>query len=443
MNTVTLAPRGAHRLVALAVVGVLIAIAFAILTPPTSAQAATVDVSTSCATVDVRLGAHPDKAEVSVVIDGEHQTEGANEGWYLFKSSFTGRYAFEPDAAHRYAVSVNSFAADSGGKDFTPGVGGDYLYEGETTPCTGLKVTAAASSCVSDSRADKQQISLEISKLRPSVTYLTEVLDTAGAVVTHFQFRTAPVVNKTFSGLTAGETYLVRVTDQSNDVLSGATSVTIPGCAGDMDLDTVTTSCVGASAEISAHLAGLVSGRSYTAILTPGSARVAIDGNDGEGALRFSDLDANKTYGVRVEDDNAPRAVRAQVTTPACSAAGSAGGSSNAGSLGGAADADAADAPRSGARASFTPALATFRAVSTSTEIAQASTDAGADTAGPGDEPGSYVASGTAAGDAGPVVAASSVAVPTALWLVPASILIAASLLAFLLWRRRRSSLQN
>ncbi|WP_165067056.1 hypothetical protein [Marisediminicola senii] len=288
-----------------------LAVAFAVgLAPAHAAQAETPGVDATCSTLSVKPKGFAAKGEVRVTIDGEVQTEGTDDGWRSFTGSFTGVYRFDPVLEHEYTVEVNSFGADSAGRDFSDGEGYDASYTGPTTPCAPVEITASGSNCVSDTRVDKMTLNLEISELRRSTTYLVEVL-AHDEVVTHFQFRTAPVVQKTFSGLTAGERYEVRVTDQSDDALSSRTSVLIPGCAAPIALDATATSCAtpGSAPAIVAELSGLVDGRSYEARLTPGDRVQAVSGSAADSTLTFGDLEPGTGYVVTVTDDAAPRSV--------------------------------------------------------------------------------------------------------------------------------------
>ncbi|MWB98966.1 hypothetical protein [Agromyces seonyuensis] len=452
--------RAAVRVAAIAAAAVVATAA--LVAAPVAAQAAdsgTAEVTASCASLVVKLRTFAAGGEVSIVVDGETQTDGDADGWRTIGTSFTRTYAFEPDVAHDYTVRVNSFADGSAGREFRAGTGGDALFSGPTTPCDAVQVLASASSCDAAKRVDSQKLGLEISRLRPSVTYLVEVTDASGEVVDHFQFRTSPVVNKTFSGLSAGETYGIRVTDQSNDVLSGSTSVTIPACAQAIDLTSLTTSCTGGAASATATLADLVPGRSYTAELTPGGATAAIAGADGSGELRLTGLADDTEYTLVVTDDDAAIAARAAATTPTCASsaggdgtgstpsgsgtgAGSSSGSGGSGSTGGsAADGTAAGSAASGSAASSGPRIVFAAAVQgvNGTDLAQAAVAGSDDESGegPGDD-GASSATGTVGGDAGAALGAADAGASLWLWLGG---ILAAALAALAVWfavRHRR-----
>lgn len=302
--------------------------------PAAPASAETPGVTATCATLTVKPNGYAAKGEVRVVIDGEVQTDGDEDGWTEFKGSFPGVYAFEPDVAHTYTVEINSYAADSSGDGFTPGVGGDATFRGPTVPCAAVGITAAASNCLSEKAAQKQAVDLEFTGLRRSVTYLAEVIDAGGATVKHFQFRTSPVVEHRFSGLDAGAQYRVRLTDQSNPILSDETTVAIPGCAAVPTVDAHMSRCTPDSrtARVVATLSDLPVGRVYAVALHHGSynaVRFATDA-DGAEAPTFEDVPRGARYTLTVADDAAPMSVEVAVDVPSC-AADSPSGSASAG----------------------------------------------------------------------------------------------------------------
>lgn len=438
---------------------------------PAAAQAATSDVSATCTTLDVKLRTFAERGEVSILLDGEYQTDGTDDGWQSVGTSFTRSYAFEPLVAHAYTVRVNSFDSSSGGASFVPGTGADAEYVATTKPCSPVSVVAVGSSCVSDKRVDKQTLSLEITGLRAKVTYLVEVLDENGEVTDHFQFRTAPVVNKTFSGLTAGQTYRVRVTDQSNDVLSGGTTTSLVGCAAPASLENALASCVGGTGRITADIEGLVPGRTYTAALSPTGATVALTPSSGNGVITFTGVPRGD-YVVTLDDDDAPLSARAAVSVAECGAAsgsagsgsggsgesggGSVGGGSSSGgstgdtttpgastSTGGGAPAVRSGGGRSGATGGATSVSGSFAEAVTlglsPAVSADGTVDGSIDTSdasGPGDDQ-SY-ASGSVADELTSAPSASE----TILWpwvLVAAGVLAAVALIALALLKRRRT----
>ena len=319
-----------RRAIAVALVTAVGALTLVVIAPA-AAQAATSDVSATCTTLDVKLRTFADKGAVSILVDGEYQTVGDEDGWQSVGTSFTRSYAFEPVVAHTYTVRVNAFDAASGGASFTPGTGADAEYDASTAPCSPVKVSAVGSSCVSDKRVDKQTLSLEISGLRAKVTYLVEVLDANGKVADHFQFRTAPVVNKTFSGLTAGQTYRVRVSDQTNDVLSGGTTTTLVGCAAPVSLENVVASCVGGAGQISADVEGLVAGRAYSAVLSPSGKTLALAPSASTGVITFAKVPQGN-YVLTLDDDDAALSARASVTVADCAIGSGSNGNGSAGS---------------------------------------------------------------------------------------------------------------
>ena len=319
-----------RRAIAVALVTAVGALTLVVIAPA-AAQAATSDVSATCTTLDVKLRTFADKGAVSILVDGEYQTVGDEDGWQSVGTSFTRSYAFEPVVAHTYTVRVNAFDAASGGASFTPGTGADAEYNASTVPCSPVKVSAVGSSCVSDKRVDKQTLSLEISGLRAKVTYLVEVLDANGEVADHFQFRTAPVVNKTFSGLTAGQTYRVRVSDQTNDVLSGGTTTTLVGCAAPVSLENVVASCVGGAGQISADVEGLVAGRAYSAVLSPSGKTLALAPSASTGVITFAKVPQGN-YVLTLDDDDAALSARASVTVADCATGSGSNGNGSAGS---------------------------------------------------------------------------------------------------------------
>lgn len=433
---------------------------------PAAAQAATSDVSATCTTLDVKLRTFADRGEVSILLDGEYQTDGTADGWQSVGTSFTRSYAFEPVVAHTYTVRVNSFDPDSGGASFTPGTGADAEYSATTHPCSPVSVAAVGSSCVSDKRIDKQTLSLEITGLRARVTYLVEVLDESGEITDHFQFRTAPVVNKTFSGLTAGQTYRVRVTDQSNDVLSGGTTATLVGCAAPASLENAVASCVGGTGRIVADVEGLVPGRAYTASLSPSAATLRLAPSSANGVITFTGVPRGD-YVVTLDDDDAPLSARAAVTVAECGTGAesggngsggtgeSAGGSAGSGSTGasaapGSSTSNGGGSPavrsgggRSGAMGGATSVSATFTEAVTlglspavSPDGAVDDTIDTSDASGPGDD-GSY-ASGSVADE----LSSAPSATETVIWpwvLAGAGVLAALALIALALLRRRRT----
>ncbi|TDS80861.1 hypothetical protein [Amnibacterium kyonggiense] len=292
------------------------------------AQAETPGVVASCAGLTVKPNGYAAKGELRIVIDGEVQTDGDESGWTTFKGSYPGVYTFEPNLPHTYAVEIDSFADDSAGRSFEPGTGGDVRIAGTTTPCSPVVVTGAGSNCTSASGAGKQSMSLEFSGLRRSVTYLSEVLDADGEVVKHFQFRTAPVVEHRFTGLSAGSTYTARVTDQSNPVLSGSAIVRIGDCATTPTVSLRFSPCSAdrRHASLRADLSDLVAGRDYGVDASAGSPR--------ERTLRAAGPTATTTFAglvrgtdvvVTVADEDAPRSIRIAATVPSCGTA--AGGS--------------------------------------------------------------------------------------------------------------------
>jgi hypothetical protein len=317
------------RAIAAALVTALGALALVVVAP-VAAQAATSDVSATCTTLDVKLRTFAEKGAVSILVNGEYQTVGDEAGWQSVGTSFTRSYAFEPVVAHSYTVRVNAFDGASGGASFAPGTGADAEYVASTVPCSPVSVSAVGSSCVSDKRVDKQTLSLEIRGLRAKVTYLVEVLDENGEVADHFQFRTAPVVNKTFSGLTAGQTYRVRVSDQTNDVLSGGTTTTLVGCAAPVSLENVGASCVGGTGRISADVEGLVPGRSYGATLAPVGKSLTLTPATSTGVITFAGV-TRGDYLLTLDDDDAPLSARASVTVADCATGSGSGGTAGSG----------------------------------------------------------------------------------------------------------------
>lgn len=423
---------------------------------PSAAQAATSDVSATCTTLDVKLRTFADRGEVSILLDGEYQTDGTEDGWQSVGTSFTRSYAFEPVVAHTYTVRVNSFDAGSAGVSFSPGTGADAEYVATTDPCSPVSVAAVGSSCVSDKRIDKQTLSLEITGLRAKVTYLVEVLDENGEVADHFQFRTAPVVTKTFSGMTAGQTYRVRVTDQSNDVLSGGTTATLVGCAAPASLENTVASCVGGAGRVVADVEGLVPGRAYTAALAPSGVTLRLTPSSADGVITFTGVPRGD-YVVTLDDDAAPLTARAAVSVAECGTGAGSGGSDGSGgdgSTGGSTSTGASNgvgAPsvrsgggRSGAAGGATSVSATFTEAVTLALSPAVSPDGTvhdtidtSEASGPGDDE-SY-ASGSVADELTSAPSASEAVV----WpwvLVAAGSLAALSLIALALLKRRRAA---
>lgn len=336
-------PSFSLRRVAASLVTVLLAGGLAALIEAPAAQAESLNVVANCSTLTVKPNGFAAKGEVRVLVDGEVQTDGTDDGWRAFKGSFSGVYAFDPTLAHDYTVEINSFGSDSASYAFKPGTGYDASYEGPTTPCSAVSVSAAASNCVSAKSIDKQSVNLTFSDLRRSVTYLAEVL-LDNEVVAHFQFRTSPIVTKTFGGLTAGERYEVRLTDQSDDSLSARSWVRIPGCATRTTVSTWVQQC-GASGQtgaISAAIGGLVSGRHYTVAVRPAlgaQPTQTISGDSDDATVYFVDLPVSVHYSVSVSDDAAPRTtVSSPVQLTSCGTAatppGVPGGATNGGSPG-------------------------------------------------------------------------------------------------------------
>jgi len=460
-----------RRAIAVALVTAVGALALVVIAPA-AAQAATSDVTATCTTLDVKLRTFAEKGAVSILLDGEYQSVGDENGWQSVGTSFTRSYAFEPVVAHTYTVRVNAFDAASGGAAFTPGTGADAEYDASTAPCSPVTVAALGSSCVSEKRVDKQTLSLEISGLRSKVTYLVEVLDDNGDIVDHFQFRTAPVVDKRFSGLTAGQTYRVRVSDQTNDVLSGGTTATLVGCAAPMDLHNVVASCVGGAGRITAVVEGLVPGRTYSAALSPSGATLALTPVATTGVITFTGV-ARGDYVVSVDDDAAALTSRAGVTVAQC-ASGSGSGSGSGGTTGtgsnsGGSDSGTSSTPGSTAGGASTvspntgasagrPAVGRSAArVSTTVSASFAETlslglspaitpDAGiasptdtSDGAGPGDGDVSYASGSGSAADELSSAASSSVWTAWPWLLGAAGILAALAVIAFALLKRRRT----
>lgn len=287
-------------------------------------------ISDTCSSLVVKPKGFVDKGEVRVVVDGEIQTDGSTQrdssgdDWRVFKGSFPGVYDFDPTVAHRYSVDLNSFGADSAGRDFTPGSGSDATVSGMTTPCSPVSLRVATTNCTNPDRSAQQGLDLSVGSLRRSTTYLIEVL-TGGEVVKHFQFRTQPEITKHFSGLLAGVDYVVRVTDQSDDGLSTVESVTLPGCAAPVSLQATVSQCtaVGGSRSITADIASLVTGRGYDVALTrsgsgSGQPIVSLVGDDLDHRVEFSGL-AVGAYRVEVSDDAAPRTTRsAELQVASC-----------------------------------------------------------------------------------------------------------------------------
>lgn len=457
------------RMIAAALATSIGALALVVIAP-SAAQAATSDVLATCTTLDVKLRTFADRGEVSILLDGEYQTDGSEDGWQSVGTSFTRSYAFEPVVAHAFTVRVNSFDAGSGGTAFVPGTGADAEYVSTTDPCSPVSVAATGSSCVSEKRINKQTLSLEITGLRAKVTYLVEVFDENGEVTDHFQFRTAPVVNKTFSGLTAGQTYRVRVTDQSNDVLSGGTTASLVGCATPASLENATSSCVGGTGRIVADVEGLVSGRAYTAALSPSGVTLRLTPSSATGVIAFSGVPRGD-YVLTLDDDDAPLSARAAVTVAECSAGGSTpggaagsgssgGGSTGSGSTGsgsngngaapGTSTSSGAGSPtvrsgggRSGVTggstsvsASFTESVTLGLAPAVSEDGVVDDTIDASDASGPGD--GESYASGSVADD----LAAAPSASETIVWpwvLAAAGVLAAVAVIALALLKRRRT----
>jgi hypothetical protein len=305
--------RAAWRILAALAVAVLVALGIAVVQPATAAHAETPNVTPSCASLSVKPNGFAAKGEIRIVVDGEVQTDGDEDGWTVFKGSFSGLYTFEPVVEHDYRVEINSYATASDGTAFSPGTGADVSFVGTTAPCAPVSIDAGTSNCVSEKQAAKQSIDLTFTGLRKSVTYLAEVF-ADGSRVTHFQFRTAPEVHKTFSGLQAGTRYDIRLTDQSNDVLSAGTSVTIPGCAAVVSLESDVQQCTAENrgAWIVATVTDLVPGRTYRLDLVPsgsfeGSVAM-LDGNEGSYTVQYGPVSAGD-YRLTLEDDAAPRVV--------------------------------------------------------------------------------------------------------------------------------------
>ncbi|MFD1715385.1 hypothetical protein ACFSBZ_12990 [Amnibacterium flavum] len=326
------------RAIAAAVIAMILGAGIAVTATALPASAENLGVSANCSTLTVKPNGFASKGEVRVLVDGEVQTEGTDDGWRSFKGSFSGVYTFEPTVAHDYEVQINSFGADSDGRGFAPGTGYDATYTGPTTACAPVDIAAAASNCVSPSRIDKQSINLTFSELRRSVTYLAEVV-LNGDVVTHFQFRTAPVVQKTFSGLTAGEKYEIRLTDQSDDSLSARAFVPIAGCADRSTVTLTAGECAPRSggSSLSAELTGLVDGREYTLAVSQSagdrSSRAVAGGKDT--VVTFADVPAG-AYTVTLSDDAAPRVTTSEpVTVAECADGSGAGGAAGPGSSSG------------------------------------------------------------------------------------------------------------
>ncbi|PJI94215.1 hypothetical protein [Luteimicrobium subarcticum] len=314
-------------------------------------------VAATCSGLVVKPHGYVDKGEVRIVVDGEGQTDGGDDGWTEFKGSFPGVYLFEPDVPHDYTVEVNSYAADSGGRTFTPGIGGDVEVTGPTVPCSPVDVAATTTVCAYDWQAEKQSIDLTMTNLRAHVTYLVEVLH-EGDVVTHFQFRNAPTELKTFSLLHAGTDYQVRVTDQTNGVLSRTVDVPVPGCAARAAVTAAPTACTpDGLAGVSVVLADLVPGRDYVVGLArsggsdDGARSTALHATATATSVVFPGVAAG-TYVPSLADADAPRVVRAEpVVVGSCSPSGAdpapGGGAGAAGSGTGSGD-GAGDAAGSG-----------------------------------------------------------------------------------------------
>jgi hypothetical protein len=305
--------RAARRIGAGLVVAVLVALGMAVLHPAAAAHAETPNVTPSCASLTVKPNGFAAKGEIRIVVDGEVQTDGDEEGWTVFKGSFSGVYTFEPAVAHDYRVEINSYATASDGTSFSPGTGADVVFVGTTAPCAPVGIDVGTSNCVSEKQAAKQSIDLTFTGLRKSVTYLAEVFE-EGQVVTHFQFRTAPEADKTFSGLQAGTRYDIRLTDQSNDVLSAGMPVLIPGCADVVSLESEVQQCTGENggASILATVSDLVPGRTYRLDLVPtgsfeGSA-ATLDGSEGSYTVQYGPVPAGE-YRLTIADEAAPRVI--------------------------------------------------------------------------------------------------------------------------------------
>ena len=415
-----------------------------------SAVAPVPGVSSSCSTLTVKPKGFADKGEVRIVVDGEVQTDGttqrdaSGDDWRVFKGSFPGVYAFDPRVAHTWSVDVNSFGSDSGGRSFDPGTGADAQLTGTTTPCSPVSLATAATNCTSPGSVAKQGLDLSVGDLRRSTTYLIEVLS-EGRVVTHFQFRTQPEITKHFSGLIAGTTYTVRVTDQSDSELSTSREITIPGCAAAVGLTAAVPSCAsdGQTSSVVADLDSLVIGRGYDVALTSSDTGqvlpvVSILGDDAPHRVTFDSL-AQGTYRVSVSDTAAPRTARsgalvvgscesaaaspAPVGTPGASAPAPAAGS-----------ASATSSPSGGASAAF--ASSSGRGgPERATSVVTVSVDGSpVSVAAPGSERKPAPGEPTAVSAAGAATPAASPILP---WLVGGVVTAGVGSSAVWLWRRR------
>jgi hypothetical protein len=403
-----------------------------------SASAETANVVATCATLTVKPNGFAAKGEVRVIIDGDIQTEGTSDGWRSFSGSYSGIFAFDPQLAHDYTVEINSFGSDSAGRTFTPGVGFDSKFEGPTTPCGPVGIQAAASNCVSSTAQAKQSVDLTLSSLRTSTTYLVNVLDDSNTVVKHFQFRTAPTVRKTFTGLQAGAAYRVVVEDQSDATLSSHADVTIPGCAQRISAD-LSTRCDSGS-RVDVALSDLVPGRAYTARLTGAASQAtSFVADDSAKSVRFGGIHASGDVRVEVSDDAAPRQTTVgPIELDACSTGSSTDTPTSSGS-------GSTTGSTSSTSGGFISQLQTFvtsivspwaahaasNGQSSSGQSSSAQSNAG--------QPGSQLQT-LAEGDSGPgqVTSASQ-----ASWALPAT-LTALALIAlvflYVVWRRRRES---
>jgi hypothetical protein len=264
------------------------------------------------------------------------------------------------------------------------------------------------------------------------------VLDDSNTVVKHFQFRTAPTVRKTFTGLQAGAAYRVVVEDQSDATLSSHADVTIPGCAQRISAD-LSTRCDSGS-RVDVALSDLVPGRAYTARLTGAASQAtSFVADDSAKSVSFGGIHASGDVRVEVSDDAAPRQTTVgPIELDACSTGSSTDTPTSSGS-------GSTTGSTSSTSGGFISQLQTFvtsivspwaahaasNGQSSSGQSSSAQSNAG--------QPGSQLQT-LAEGDSGPgqVTSASQ-----ASWALPAT-LTALALIAlvflYVVWRRRRES---
>lgn len=241
-----------------ALVGAVLALGGAVL-GVSAASAHTPSFTTDCYGFSVKLDWYNGSADntVSVVVNDATVVDRA-----AFRGSYANAFAFsDPTVVNTWRVIVTAHDDPTGSR------GWSFERQEQSVPCAAPDLTLEASAC--DTVGGSTTLTATIGDLNAGESY-TGRLYRDGVLVETFPATTAGV---TWSGLEAGRTYRLSVTNDSRPGLSREVETVSVGCPQNGDLAVAVEQCTAAessNAAVRVTASSLVPGREYSAAVTKG-----------------------------------------------------------------------------------------------------------------------------------------------------------------------------